>query len=143
VGPEPGVLLGWRLGRARYAPFCPNSFRHRSWIPNPGCLPLYPSTSATAHSCRSTVSERPTASTITGRVTHRAFDVGSISPLRVALTLPTRQRRFDTHRDLAAWWRDHLDEGKNGGNLYCSVTARRDRRSPSLPRWTRGTLPPL
>jgi hypothetical protein len=29
---------------------------------------------------------------------------------------------FETSGDLAAWWRDHLTEGKNRGDLYRSVT---------------------
>jgi len=30
--------------------------------------------------------------------------------------------KFNTHHDLAAWWRSHLNEGNNCANLFQSVT---------------------
>jgi len=30
--------------------------------------------------------------------------------------------QFNTHHDLAAWWRGHLNEGNNRANLYQSIT---------------------
>ena len=30
--------------------------------------------------------------------------------------------KFNTHHDLAAWWRGHLNEGNNRANFFQSVT---------------------